>query len=126
MAARLSHNFGARVIVVDEPSDETFTEAISALLPQTAIKIAEPRALELAAAIARASLVITDERGLAELAIEMGTPVLEISDDSDARSSSKAHRVVQGSSRARVTTDEVYEIACEMLQASRSETLFRR
>jgi ADP-heptose:LPS heptosyltransferase len=126
MAARLSHNFGARVIAADEPSDETFTEAISALLPQTAIKIAEPRALELAAAIARASLVITDERGLAELAIEMGTPVLEISDDSAAQSSSKAHRVVQGSSRARVATDEVYEIACEMLQASRSETLFRR
>jgi ADP-heptose:LPS heptosyltransferase len=126
MAARLSHNFGARVIAADEPSDETFTEAISALLPQTAIKIAEPRALELAAAIARASLVITDERGLAELAIEMGTPVLEISDDSAAKSSSKAHRVVQGSSRARVATDEVYEIACEMLQASRSETLFRR
>jgi hypothetical protein len=56
----------------------------------------------------------------------MGTPVLEISDDTAAKSSSKAHRVVQGSSRARVATDEVYEIACEMLQASRSETLFRR
>jgi ADP-heptose:LPS heptosyltransferase len=126
MAARLAHNFGARVIAADEPSDETFTEAISSLLPQTAIKLAQPRALELAAAIARASLVITDERGLAELALEMGTPVLEISDDPKSQSSSKAHRVVQGSSRARVTTDEVYEIACEMLQACRSTSLFQR
>jgi len=33
---------------------------------------------------------------------------------------------VQGGARVRVTTDEVYEIACEMLLASRSEPLFRR
>jgi len=126
IAVRLAHNFGARVIAADEPSDKSFTEAVGALLPQTAIKLAEPRALELAAAIARASLVITDERGLAELAMELDTPVIEISDNSAAQPPSKAHRVVAGSSRARVATDEVYDLACEMLQASRSASLFRR
>lgn len=126
MAVRLSHNFGARLVAADEPSDKSFTEAVSALLPQTAIRLAEPRALELTAAVARASLVITDEGGLAQVAIEMGTPVIEISDNSDARPPSKSHRVVPGSSRARVTTDEVYEVACEMLQCSRSASLFRR
>jgi ADP-heptose:LPS heptosyltransferase len=126
MAARLSHNFGARLIAADEPSDKSFTEAISALLPQTAIKLAEPRALELTAAVARASLVITDECGLAQMATEMGTPVIEISDNSAAQPSSKSHRIVRGSSRARVATDEVYEVACEMLQYSRSASLFRR
>jgi ADP-heptose:LPS heptosyltransferase len=126
VAVRLAHNFGARVIAADEPSDKAFTEAIGALLPETAIKLAEPRALELAAAIARASLVITDERGLAELAAELGTPVIEISDNSASQPPAKSHRVVSGSSRARVVTDEVYEIACEMLQASRSASLFRR
>jgi ADP-heptose:LPS heptosyltransferase len=125
-AVRLAHNFGARIIAVDEPSDKAFTEAVSALLPQTAIKLAQPRASELAAAVARASLVITDECGLAQVAIEMGTPVIEISDNSTAQSSSTAHRLAQGSSRARVTTDEVYEIACEMLQSSRSASLFQR
>jgi len=125
-AARLANNFGARVIAADEPSDDSFTEAVSALLPDTAIKLAQPRALELTAAIARASLVITDESGLAQVAIEMGTPVIEIGDNSAGQPSSKAHRIVRGSSRSRVTTDEVYEIACEMLQSSRSASLFRR
>jgi ADP-heptose:LPS heptosyltransferase len=126
IAARLANNFGARVIAADEPSDDGFTEAVGALLPDTAIKLAQPRALELTAAIARASLVITDETGLAQVAMEMGTPVIEIGDNAAAQSSSKAHRVVRGSSRARVTTDEVYEVACEMLQSSRSASLFRR
>jgi ADP-heptose:LPS heptosyltransferase len=126
MASRLAHNFGARLIIADEPSDKSFTEAVSALLPQTAIKLAEPSALQLAAAIARASLVITDERGLALAGMEMGTPVIEIGDNSSAQPSSKAHRVVRGSSRTRVNTDEVYEIACEMLQCSRSASLFQR
>lgn len=126
MAVRLAHNFGARVIAADEPADKSFTEAISTMLPQTAIKLAEPRALELTAAVARASLVITDECGLAQVATEMGTPVIEISDNSAARSSSESHRIVRGSSRARVTTDDVYEIACEMLQSSRSASLFQR
>jgi ADP-heptose:LPS heptosyltransferase len=126
IASRLAHNFGARLVAADEPSDESFTQAVGALLPQTAIKLAEPSALQLAAAIARASLVITDERGPALLATEMCTPVIEISGNSPAQSSSKAHRVVRGSSRARVTTDEVYEVACEMLQCSRSASLFQR
>ncbi|HEX8089229.1 MAG TPA: glycosyltransferase family 9 protein [Blastocatellia bacterium] len=126
IASRLAHNFGARLVAADEPSDESFTQALGALLPQTAIKLAAPSALQLTAAIARASLVITDERGLALVATEMGTPVIEISDDSSARQSSKAHRVVRGSSRPRVTTDEVYEVACEMLQCSRSTSLFQR
>jgi ADP-heptose:LPS heptosyltransferase len=125
-AVRLTHNFGARVIAADEPSDNAFTEAVGALLPQTAIKLVQPRAIELAAAIARASLVITDECGLAQVAMEMGTPVIEIGDNSTVQSASTAHRLARGSSRARVTTDEVYEIACEMLQSSRSASLFRR
>ncbi|HST20088.1 MAG TPA: hypothetical protein VLR90_03160 [Blastocatellia bacterium] len=121
---RLANNFGARVIAVDEPSDKSFTESASALLPQTAIKLASPRALELAAAIARASLIVTDEPGLARMAADMGTPVIEIAEAHGKSRLAKSHRVVQGSSRARVGTDEVYEIACEMIQDSRSASLF--
>ncbi len=125
-AQRLANNFGARVIAVDEPSDKSFTESASALLPQTAIKLASPRALELAAAIARASLIVTDEPGLARMAADMGTPVIEIAEAHSKSPLAKPHRMVQGSSRARVGTDEVYEIACEVIQDSRSASLFHR
>jgi ADP-heptose:LPS heptosyltransferase len=122
---RLANNFGARIIPADEPSDDSFTEAISALLPQTAIKLASPTALDLAAAVARASLVITDEAGLARLASEMGTPVIEIVEAGGGSPFSKSHRFVRGSSRGRIPADEVYEVACEMIQDSRSASLFR-
>lgn len=122
---RLANNFGARIVVADEPSDNSFTEAVAGLLPPTAIKLASPRSLELAAAIARASLVITDEAGLARLASEMGTPVIEIAESRDIAAMTPSHRIVCGSSRSRVGADEVFELACEMIQDSRSASLFR-
>ena len=127
VAVRLTNNLGARIVAADEPSDEAFTDATSGLLPPGAIKLARPRALELLAAIARASIVITDEAGLSRIASGLGTPVLEITDAISASSMpSSTHRVLEGSSRKRVSTDEVYETACELIQDSRSASLFYR
>jgi ADP-heptose:LPS heptosyltransferase len=125
MGQRLANNFGARIIAADEPSDDAFTQVVSRLLPQTAIKLESPRAVELAAALARASLIITDEAGLARLAAEMGAPVIEIAESDNGSLVSKSHRVICGSSRGRVAADDVFELACEMLQDSRSASLFR-
>lgn len=127
IGTRLTNNLGARIIAADEPSDEAFTDAASALLPPGAIKLAEPRALELVAAIARASIVITDEAGIAQIASELNTPVVEVGDAiSPTPAAFTAHRIAKGSTRARVSTDEVYDIACEMIQESRSPSLFQR
>ncbi|HKP14231.1 MAG TPA: hypothetical protein VJZ91_19065, partial [Blastocatellia bacterium] len=60
---RMANAFGARVVALDEPGDQTFTAAAGALLPKSAIKLAAPHALQLAAAIARASVVVTDAGG---------------------------------------------------------------
>jgi len=127
IASRLANNFAARIVVADEPSDRSFTTALGPVLLPGTIKLVEPRAIELAAAIARASIVITDEAGVAGIASEMNTPVIEIADTlSAASASSPTHRVVKGSSRARVSTDEVYDITCEAIQESRSHSLFQR
>ncbi|MEK6325344.1 MAG: hypothetical protein AABN33_27200 [Acidobacteriota bacterium] len=127
IGTRLANNLGARIIAVDEPSDRAFTGAVSALLPPGAIKLAEPRAHELVAAIARASIVITDEAAIARIASELNTPVIEVADAISATPASlRAHRIAKGSSRARVSTGEVYDIACEMIQESRSPSLFQR
>lgn len=123
---RLSHNLNARIVAADEPSDATFTESLSSLLPTGSIKLAEPRALELVAAIARASLVITDDPAFANLASEFNTPVVEISDKGGAQAASPGRRIPQGASRRRVSTDEVFDLACEMIQESRSASLFKR
>lgn len=124
---RLANNFDARVIVADEPSDAAFTDAMDALLASGITKIAQPRAVELLAAIARASIAITDEPAIAKFASEFGTPVIEIAEtDLRKRARSSSHIVLNAASRKRVTIDEVYEKACEMIQESRSSSLFRR
>jgi len=130
-ARRLANNFDARIISADVPSDSAFTDALRAF-PVAAItpgfnKIAEPRAVELIAAIARASILITDEPAIAQLASELGTPVIEIG-ESAARSfvKSQGHRIKESSSRKRLTIEEVYETACELIQESRSSSLFQR
>lgn len=121
-AHRLANNFNARVLAVDEPSDQSFTAALEALLPKTAIRLAEPRAQELMAALARATVLITDEPNLAAAASEMGTPVINL-----ARPCLRAkRRSAPGLKLAIVTTDEVYDAACEILQESRSPSLFRQ
>lgn len=127
IGTRLANNFNARVVAADEPSDDAFTRAVSGLLPAGAIKLAEPRSLELLAAIARASIVITDEPALARIASELSTPVIEIAESiATAVASSTTHRIAQGSSRKQVSTDEVYETASEMIQENRSPALFQR
>jgi ADP-heptose:LPS heptosyltransferase len=127
IAIRLVNNFAARIIVADEPSDHTFTAAVSPFLPAGAIRLVEPRVVELIAAIARASVVITDEPGIASIAAELNTPVIEIAEAmSTANVSSPKHRIAKGSSRGRVSTDEVYDMTCEVIQEGRSPTLFHR
>jgi len=126
VAMRLTNNLGARIVIVDEPGDDSFTNATTSLLPPGAIKLVRPRALELLAAIARASIVVTDEPGVAQAASELGTPVVEIGSTASASARSSSHRILEASSPKRISTDEVYEAACELIQDSRSASLFYR
>jgi len=124
--SRLANHFDARLIVVDEPSDDSFTRN-QRDLPSSAIKLAKPRAGELLAAIARSTIVITDSPSVGKIAAEIGTPAIEIADSSSAQEQlSVTHRIARAASRVRVSTEEVYEIACEMIQESRSSILFRQ
>lgn len=125
-SVRLVGDFGARIVAADEPADNRFTKAIEKLLPKGSIKLQRPHALELAAAIARASLFITDDTEITQIGLDFDTPVLEISDSPQRSSRSKRHRVVYGASRVRITPSEIYEVACEMLQEGRTVSLFRR
>jgi ADP-heptose:LPS heptosyltransferase len=128
VGTRLTNNFNARVVAADEPSDCTFTRAVSGLLPGGAIKLSEPRAMELIAAIARASIVVTDEPSIAQVASELSTPVIEIADTASpvAVTTSTTHRLARALSRSHVSAEEVFEIASEMIQENRSLSLFQR
>jgi len=127
LAVRLTNNLGSRIVLADEPGDQSFSDSTSGLLPISAIKLVRPRTVELIAAIARASIVITDDPGLANAGSELGTPVVEISGrHSHPKARPGSHRIIEGSSRKRISADEVYEAACELIQDTRSPSLFYR
>ncbi len=125
-ARRLANNFASRIVAIDEPGDNTFTGIIMPLLPKDAIELREARAVEVVAAIARASIVITDDAGVAEMASDLGAPALELSRFKPSSDLPKSRRVVHAPALARITTDEVYEMASEMIQESRLISLFER
>jgi ADP-heptose:LPS heptosyltransferase len=125
-AHRLFHNFKARIVVVDEPFSSEFTKALKALLPVKSAVLTAPTALQFAAAIARSSLVITDERGVAKMATDFDAPVIEIAASSSAYAPEPSARVIVSSSPSRVTTEAVFEAASELIQAGRTATLLKR
>lgn len=125
IGSRLANNFGARIVVADEPSDDMFSDRVTAYLPRGTLKLAAPQALELVAALARSSLVVTDDHSIARLAQGLGTRVIEVTDtQSGATTGSGSHRVIRAGNRARISPDEVFEAASVMIQDSRSASLF--
>lgn len=124
---RLSDALDARVIAADEPSERAFTDIIGTLLPAGSLKLVEPSAFEFIAAIARSSLAITDQPMIAGIASELGTPVIEIADTvTNKFAGSAEHRVLKSSSRKRISADQVFDAACELIHKGRSSALFQR
>ncbi len=126
VAHRLVNNFQVRIVVLDEPADNRFTKAIKPQLPANATLIPAPSAGEFIAALARASVVITDERGVAKTAADLDSPVIEIADSYSPYAHEKSYRVIESSSRFRVSVEDVMEAAYEMMQTGRTASVLKR
>jgi len=118
LALRLSSNYGVRVVAADVPYSADFTSRIAFLLPRDAIKLRSPRAAELVAAVARSSLVVTDDSGIARMAARQGSPVIDIGTPPATAGSGP-------SASANRDFEAVYQEACHLLQTSRTGALFR-
>ncbi|MEW6126552.1 MAG: hypothetical protein AB1757_05890 [Acidobacteriota bacterium] len=125
-AHRLYHNFKARMVILDEPFTNDFTKEMKSVLPPKAVSLNSPTAMQFAAVIARSSLVITDDRGVAKLAADFDAPVIEIADSPSAYAEDSDYRVLVSSSPSRVTTEAVFESASELIQSGRTASLLRR
>ncbi|HKV38904.1 MAG TPA: glycosyltransferase family 9 protein, partial [Blastocatellia bacterium] len=123
LAAQFVALFGARIAVADIPADSGFTNAVADLLPADAIELKAPAATELLAALARASLVVTDDAGVARFSARLGTPTVDLGSH-PAKEMHGAPAGVPG--RLDATTEDVFVVASELLQKSRTATLFRR
>jgi ADP-heptose:LPS heptosyltransferase len=118
LAIRMQSSYGVRVVAADVPYSSDFTGSIGTLLPKEAIKLRAPRAGELVAAVARSSLLVTDDSGVAGMAGGLGTPVIDVGNPGSSND-----RGPGGTDNRDI--EAVYEQACHLLLTSRTGGLFR-
>jgi ADP-heptose:LPS heptosyltransferase len=124
IGVRLARNYGTRLVVADTPGNKAFTDRVSSLVPPESLMVRSPRGGELVAVVARASLVITDEAGVARLASGLSVPVVELAGSSPSGEREAGHAIVRGESDS--SAEEAYGTASELLRKSRTESLFSR
>ena len=122
LSSRLTASYGAKIVAADIPYTSDFTAAMWPLLPKDSIRLRSPRAVELVAAIARATMVVTDDSGVARFAARLGTPAIDMAGPDSIRFGDLVYGVSGG---AVATADEVFSVACEVMQKSRTATLFQ-
>lgn len=121
LAWRLDNNLAGRPIVIDVPHDQAFTDVVGGRLPKNGLTIRSPGGPALVAALARASLVVTDDSGVARFSAELGVPTLEIAGNAASIDEpAPMHR------RSKGDVEHAYTAACELLQSSRTALLFGR
>ena len=123
LANRLSSGYEARIVICDSPYGSGFTSSMSPLLPKSAIALRAPRAIEVVAALARATIVITDDPGIARFAAQLGAPAIDLSGPVQKGPECLVYGVSGDKPQA---TDAVFDVACEIMQKSRMASLFRR
>ena len=119
----------ARVIIFAGPNERGLAKHLMQQLPAKKSLALESLSLnDFASATARLSVFITNHSGPAHLAAAVGAPVVVTSasvNNSD-KLLSPNHIQIQQDSIAAITTEEVFEAACQLIQASRAELLWAR
>jgi ADP-heptose:LPS heptosyltransferase len=130
IAARMIHNFNARIVVLDGPGERGPAKKLAGMLPaKRAIAIVSPKLAELVSASARLSLLISNMSAAAHVAAAAGTPVVVVSANPAASSEDLLGgrcEHIRGSHIDLISEEAVYEAACRLLKMSRAEFLSSR
>jgi ADP-heptose:LPS heptosyltransferase len=127
---RLIHNFGARLIVIGGPSERGIARQLSKEMPaRQSLVLQSPQIPELVSLLARLSVLITNHSGPAHVAAALKTPVVVASSmnvPAEVNLLSKTHIPIRGISAEMILEEDVYEAACRLIKASRSDSLWTR
>jgi ADP-heptose:LPS heptosyltransferase len=134
IAARMIHNFGARVLVFAGPSERGLAKRLAATLPaRRAVAIESPSVTDFVSCAARLSLFIGNHSGPAHAAAAAGAPVVVASTLVQSSPHSSPVDVlgtlvehVRASHVTLISEEEIYEAACRLLKANRAEFLRSR
>jgi ADP-heptose:LPS heptosyltransferase len=127
VADGLRSHFESRLVVLDMPRERGPAKAIAGALGGRVLGVIAPPALRFLAAIGRASAVISDDPGTANLAGVLGVPsVLVTATGRPVPHSRLGCDTLIGATVEDVTASEAYEHACRLVRRERTGRLFER
>lgn len=127
LAERLVRNDGVRIAIFAGPEERELVKEMRAAFPRTTLIFDRLTIPQLAAALARLSVFVTNDTGPMHIATAVGTSVVALLDRPTANSFiplEERHRVIYSQKILEMTTDEVYESTRELFAAGRTASLF--
>ncbi|HUQ33233.1 MAG TPA: glycosyltransferase family 9 protein [Pyrinomonadaceae bacterium] len=127
LAERLARNDGVRIILFAGPEERELVREMKATFPRGTIIFDRLSIPQLASALARLSVFVSNDTGPMHIATAVGVSVVALLDRPTPNSFipvEERHRVIYSHRISEMTTDEVYEATRELLAAGRTETLF--
>lgn len=127
LAERLARNDGVRIVLFAGPEEREMVKEMRALFPRQTIIFDRLTIQQLAAALARLSVFVSNDTGPMHIATAVGTSVVALLDRPTPNSFipiEERHRVIYSYRISEMTTDEVYEATRELLASARTSTLF--
>lgn len=126
LADMLKRNDEVRILVFAGPEERELVAEVKSSFPRSTIILDRLTIAQLAAALARLSVLVSNDTGPMHIAAAVGTSVVLLLDRRAPHSYLPIeghHRVIQRVI-ADITTDEVYGAARELLATGRTEALF--
>lgn len=127
LADHLIRNDRIRVIVFAGPEEREMVTQMRTLFPPATIFFDRLTIPQLVSALARLTLLVSNDTGPAHLASAVGVPLLLVMDRLTPHSFmplGDQHRAIYGPDITKTTVDEVYRTVHEMLAISRTNRLF--
>lgn len=129
LADYLVRNDEVRVLVFAGPEERALVQEMRSLFPATTLILDTLTIPQLAAALARLAVFVSNDTGPMHVAVAVGTPVVALLDRPTPNSFvpiEDHHRVIYSRTIKEISTEEVYAVARELLAGSRLANLFAR
>lgn len=127
LAERLARNDLVRIVLFAGPEEREMLKEMRASFPRSTIIFDKLTIPQLASALARLSVFVSNDTGPMHIATAVGTSVVALLDRPTPNSFipiEARHRVIYSRRISEMTTEEVYEATRELLAAGRTESLF--
>ena len=127
LADQLVRNDGVRIVIFAGPEERALVKEMRETFPRSTIMFDKLTIPQLAAALARLAVLVSNDTGPMHVATAVGTSVVVLFDRPTPHSFNPIeprHRIIYSNRVTEITTDEVYGATRELLVTGRTASLF--